>query len=603
MMLNNEVTILVNKVNEVYGDYSAEQKFGVCYLLAKKYFMSVPIVNIEYISKYVDNCVIRFFENVYVADWKAPFTFPGTTNKVEAMLGAMQHFLREFVGLNKPFFTPELNALIKLLMEIDGDSQILFRGFKEDSVVSKLFNQQYFDLCAGHKDGHIYLSDSNDELEDMVFMCADVIADMNADKCSPSPMWFTDKQGKKAAAFLQEDMVAHLADVDEEEQMFDRAFIQPVFGQKVKDGSYKEFLEDKYCLYDRFPCIKPNTDELWLEALLVMEHMPENGLAWMLVNNNALTCKQDQAVREYMLEKGYIETVISMPPKFIEGTAIRTSLVGMRKCHHDGVRFIDAMEMSVKGRRQNDIDYKVLEEVIMGLNSNIEFSTTLSYEFLKNNSLPLASENVMSISESEYDTNCSDLPKEKVAMKDLVKIKRTVPLTAKQLDAITSNEPTGKYYMRLGDIQNGMISDKLTPTSAKLEDYDRYWLKNEDVLLSKLGTPDFKTAIVEIEGDEHILPIGNIYILRPDKAKIEPYYLKYYLDSRIGREIINSLVTGDSVVMLTADSLKKMEIAVPKMELQKRIGLKYKDALDRVRRAQKELNAALDALQNCEIED
>lgn len=594
-----EVSILVNKVDEVYAEASVESKFALCYLLAKREYITLPNAGCDYISKFVKIDAVRFLDNFSLDEWRTSFKFPSTTNRVEVILGAMQHYLREYSELNKSFFSSELAILIRLLLEIQKDDNVLFLGMKDDSLVSHIYEKLSYDLYTNNGAGCIYTTNENDVLEAMVYLCQDVIEDMQVAKHSPNPCWFLDKDGKRTKAFTQEDMFAHIADVDELDWPFNKAFLQPSFGKKVKEGSYKAFLEEKYNLYNRYPCIKPNTDELWLEALLVMEHMPENGIAWMLVNNNALTCKQDEAARKYMLEKGYIECVISLPPKFMEGTAIRTSLVGMRKCHHEKVRFIDAMGMCVQGRRQNDLDYKLLEQVIIGLSNNLDYTTSLSYNILKDNEFRLAPEGLMTISSTKADCNCSNLPKANMTIADLVKIKRTVPITAKNLDDICSNIPTGKYYMRLGDIKNGMINERLAPINVELEDYKKYWLEDQDVLLSKLGTPDFKTAIVEINADEHILPIGNIYILRPDKLKINPYFLKAYLDSVEGREQLNNLMTGDAVAILTALSLKKMVIPMPDPKQQEVIGQRYKQALNRVRKAQEELDMALEVLQNC----
>lgn len=100
--------------------------------------------------------------------------------------------------------------------------------------------------------------------------------------------------------------------------------------------------------------------------------------------------------------------------------------------------------------------------------------------------------------------------------------------------------------------------------------------KNLDNKLTKKGDLLFRLVypnrIVYIEKDmEDLLVPSQMCIIRPDKKKIEPQFLKWYLESDLGKSEILPNVTGSSIQKISVLSLKNIGIPIINMKKQKGI--------------------------------
>ena len=77
-----------------------------------------------------------------------------------------------------------------------------------------------------------------------------------------------------------------------------------------------------------------------------------------------------------------------------------------------------------------------------------------------------------------------------------------------------------------------------------------------------------KTTVVEPK--EKWIAMGNIIVTRPNKEKINPYYLKVFLDSEKSRKILKLVQTDTSIISISTRALKNMVISAPSMTHQKK---------------------------------
>ena len=172
---------------------------------------------------------------------------------------------------------------------------------------------------------------------------------------------------------------------------------------------------------------------------------------------------------------------------------------------------------------------------------------------------------------------------------------RTAPLNAAQLDELASDEPTDIKYVRLADVQDNMVNKELPYLKAVDKKYEKYFLENDDMLLSKNGYP-FKVAIVKVSEGEKILPVGNMYVLKVNKDKLDIVYLKAFLESSKGIALLKSVVSGTTIPVVNLASLKNMPIELPPMEQQKKITEKYKAISDEIALLKLKIDRANDRL-------
>lgn len=79
------------------------------------------------------------------------------------------------------------------------------------------------------------------------------------------------------------------------------------------------------------------------------------------------------------------------------------------------------------------------------------------------------------------------------------------------------------------------------------------------------------------------MPVGNLLILRADTSKINPIYLKAYLESEQGIAGLSALLTGVAMQVISLERLKKMLVPVPDMEEQNEIAEKYLSIVDELK--------------------
>lgn len=182
--------------------------------------------------------------------------------------------------------------------------------------------------------------------------------------------------------------------------------------------------------------------------------------------------------------------------------------------------------------------------------------------------------------------------------KDVIKkIKRATPVSASALDRMSSNEETNIKYLRLQDIQSGIIRDDLHCLKEIEPRQVQYLLKDEDLILSKIGFP-YKVAVAKIVPGQSVLPVGNMYAIELDTTKVNPYYIKSFFESEQGAAALKSITTGETIPIISVDRLKNLQVPVPDMAEQNKIANKYLAVLDEIQVLKLKLQKATDRLNN-----
>ncbi|WP_456329489.1 restriction endonuclease subunit S [Archaeoglobus sp.] len=108
-------------------------------------------------------------------------------------------------------------------------------------------------------------------------------------------------------------------------------------------------------------------------------------------------------------------------------------------------------------------------------------------------------------------------------------------------------------------------------------------LQNLDILVLSAahaeGYIGTNTSIVHLDNDEKAICIGELIRLRPNIDKINPYYLTLYLNSIIGKHMLNYSVRGQTVHLYPKD-IEYLPILLPPREIQDSIGNKLKQAIE-----------------------
>ena len=119
----------------------------------------------------------------------------------------------------------------------------------------------------------------------------------------------------------------------------------------------------------------------------------------------------------------------------------------------------------------------------------------------------------------------------------------------------------------------------------------KYCIKDKSIIISKSGAP-IKTAVASVSENINLLATGNLYVIAVDTDKINPYFLKSFLDSDVGVLSLKSICAGTTIPNIPIEALKKMTIPVPPMDVQNAVAEKYMTAQKELTELKRQLKQA-----------
>ena len=371
-------------------------------------------------------------------------------------------------------------------------------------------------------------------------------------------------------------------------ERFDKVFCSGPWGFKVR--SYVRDGENNPKALEKRYHLKGGLSADWLYALIMMDLLKDDGKAIGLFPAACLFTNIDKDTREELLRKQKIKAVITLPPKMFTFTSVNLVMVVFENNSYcnEGVRLVDASKLYTNQRRQNVFTQEHIDAIIDALDTDSDYSKFVSFETLKDNNFILSPERYLVAHDDDEDGE---------PLGSIVSFGRSVMIKAVELDKLDTAKDTGKFYMRLSEIKDGVISENL-PHLTHIEEKDiKSILVDKDIILSRNGAP-FKIAMYRAKDNEEVLPVGNLYILKANEEKVNPIYLKAYLESSKGIAKLTSCLTGITIQIISLESLKKIRIPLPSIEEQNRIADKYEAILEEIEILRLKTENAKDRLKN-----
>lgn len=332
----------------------------------------------------------------------------------------------------------------------------------------------------------------------------------------------------------------------------------------------KQYLR-KECSYIKD--IGKNPSAEWAYVLAAIKQLNHDGKLITLMTSSSMFNNADKSIRKYLIENGMIECVISMPSNLLSYTSIGFNIViishGNKK-----IKMVDAHKYFKAGRRQNELSEENILSILNAVENNSDNSLYTDVNTLCQNDYIL--------SPIRYFETIPDF-KNSVYFGDIIEsISRGSLLKANQIDEISSLQETDYQYISLSQIHNNIINDELPYLTNIESNLEKYCVKNNDILLSKNGMP-YKVAIVSnLEKNKKILVNGNLYIIRVNEKKVNPYYIKALLESELGYKLLKKISAGSTIPNIGIDNLKKLIIPLPDLEKQNQIVNGYIAILDEI---------------------
>ena len=147
-----------------------------------------------------------------------------------------------------------------------------------------------------------------------------------------------------------------------------------------------------------------------------------------------------------------------------------------------------------------------------------------------------------------------------------------------------------------GDLSDVFLPNKMIQSDA----FSKMILKENDLIISKSGQP-YKIAVFtkpqfESWRVQQIVPSGNMYVIELDTNRINPYYVKVFLESQQGKALLNSRSNQATIINISRKELENLDIPVPPLSVQNKIAETYLARADEYKVCQSKLENATNRL-------
>lgn len=380
---------------------------------------------------------------------------------------------------------------------------------------------------------------------------------------------------------------------------FSKVFSNYPFGMMARRGSGAGYLE---YVTGQAPEVKRVRSADWLYNHIAVELLKREGKAVVIMPDGGLFNNLDKDIRAYFVEQGWIEAVVKLPERLFNYTNIGTNLMVLSK-GNKSIRFVNASNIYQQERRIRVFSDSDVEKIADMLDHDGDYSEAVDCKTVLKNDADLMVTGYLRVTDKLME-KLNTVPLRSVTETVL----RGAPINAKALDALTSQEETDYQFLMLQNIQDGRIDSDLPYLTDINGKNQKYRLQDQDLILSKNSVP-FKVAVAKVR-KKQIIANGNLYVLRVNKEKILPYYLQAYFQSDSGQRALESISNGTALKSISVDALRKLEIPVPPMDIQKKIADEFEAKIqelalleNRVKRVRRDLGSLFEEIVESAIEE
>ena len=375
---------------------------------------------------------------------------------------------------------------------------------------------------------------------------------------------------------------------------YDEIFCEFPLGLRVNEFILNQMEKDLFYTWR-----KPGLTADWLFINKMITILKNTGNAAIIVPDGLLFKSMDADYRRDLLVSGVVKEIIKLPSGVIPNSNISANLIILsRHNEKNEIKFIDASQEYIEnkiGKRQ--LDVKAIIDLVDDINKDEDKVKIEKFnEICKTEDVLLTVNSYVKKQQPNYIN--PHLLKEYIIDKY-----RGYQLTSKEQNEIT--DKNGNYeLLTISNIEDGRISSNLLRINDNKRKYDRYLLKDGDVVISARGTK-IKVAVAEIK-NRKIIPNGNLLVLRLNTEKINPYYLQAYLNSENGQLSLKQIQTGAIIMSINPSRIEQMKVSIVDKETQDIFVERYKRKLMELNIAQehvKKLKYQIDNLFTNEIEE
>lgn len=354
-------------------------------------------------------------------------------------------------------------------------------------------------------------------------------------------------------------------------------YVFPSFG--VKFPGIEKIINS---MYENIKFSNRNTAE-WIFIDKLLREKPYRAAA--LTTTKALYNDADKEYRNRIIEDGYLEGIIELPAGALEFTGLKTCIL-VFSANNKTIKFIDASNvLDNSAKRFNKVEIPV-EKILSMYNSKYVEYKTLKEAAECNNLVP--SNALIKMQK----------PINAIKLSSKASIFTGSQYTVRNFEEMFTEKNTGYKILTSSDIVDGIVNwNGLQNIDYKDTKFDKFAIQKNDIIVTSKSSK-VKTVVVDIEPKEKILVTGGMIIVRPDINKLNPTYLKIYLDSKQGQLALKSIQKGTVIITLNSKDLSNILIPDVNIDKQREKAELYNNKLSTLLAYKKEIIKIENSLAN-----
>jgi hypothetical protein len=354
-----------------------------------------------------------------------------------------------------------------------------------------------------------------------------------------------------------DDCFSNLSNIE-----FNRARIFGPLGIKSKARTLKSSTR----LFDEIPNKTIlNSEWEYIDAMFQKDIVDFRAVA--LVTGKNLWDSQTEAYRKSFIKSGYLEGIIELPQKALPNTGVHLFLLVLSN-QNKQVKLLDASELIIKNKNRFS-EYERVANLDIGgiLDQYFDDRCVKSIEeVLRFKNL---TPSITNVKKKEIQNG--------VRLSDIAYVFTGNQYTIKNFSGMLSDVETGYSILTSNDITDFYINlSSLRHINYGDGKLDKYAIQNGDVIVTSKSSK-VKVGVVDFEPKERIIVTGGMIIIRPNKEKLNPIYLKAFLDSELGQQELRMIQKGSIIVSINAKDLSNIDVPYLDIKKQEQIANSYQN--------------------------
>lgn len=346
-----------------------------------------------------------------------------------------------------------------------------------------------------------------------------------------------------------------------------------LFDESIKAEQYDLIVADLPIGKNRSQKVEDGDDRLknfsfksiyseWIFLADILYRLAAEGKAYVLVTRGALVRKNEYELRRMVIEKDWLEAVITLPHNLYPDHNMGRELlvIDKKKWRTGKVVFADVGSYGYRvGRNRCRIQENAWEHICQLLDYLNEVPDDDKDSVIVGTDTIAACGYTWNPHEYLDRQYVPKILEAGIALDEIAVISRGIQISKEEECSLKQN---GVYhFLNIKNIENGRIryDDESEKIIGKRDVWEeKYQIREDDIVITTKGTV-IKMALVPPNPPPAFIS-GNLTIIRVNQKKYHPYVLYEFLQSELGRKNLERIQTGTTIKLINSSSLEQLKV-------------------------------------------